>query len=112
MRKTLALLLLVVIAFGGYTVGARQTALQVCVDAPGTQRTRILTNYTNAHGYQPTIAQPDGTSVPNPETRAQFFKRKLAETVRETVKAYEVSLAAEDARKAAAAKVDSETGIQ
>jgi hypothetical protein len=113
MKKFLALLVLVAaVALFAYRAGEAQTAFQVCVDAPGAQRTRILTAYTNAHGYQPTLTQPDGTSIPNPQTRAQFFKQKLAETVRETVKAYEAGQAAEDARKAAAAKADSETGIQ
>ncbi|HEY0171513.1 MAG TPA: hypothetical protein VGB98_10855 [Pyrinomonadaceae bacterium] len=113
MKKALALLLLVTVtALFSYRAGEAQGALQVCVDAPGTQRTRILNAYTGAHGYQPTVKDAAGQDVPNPQTRAQFFKQKLAETVRETVKSYEAGLASEDARKAAAKRVDDETGIQ
>jgi hypothetical protein len=99
-------------ALVSYRAGEAQTALQVCVDAPAAQRNRVLTGYTNAHGYTPTVINGSGVEVPNPETRAQFAKRKLAETVRETVKAWEAGQAAEAARAEAAAKVDAETGIQ
>jgi hypothetical protein len=110
----LAIIIVLVATTGlvSFRAGEAQTALQVCVDAPAAQRARILTGFTNAYAYQPTIEQPDGTTVQNPQTRAQFFKHKLAEFVRETVKSYEAGQAAEAARLAAAQSVDSETGIQ
>jgi hypothetical protein len=112
LKFALVALLVASASFVSFRAGEAQTALQICVDAPSAQRARIVTGYTNAHSYPATVTQPDGTTIPNPETRAAFFKRKLAETVRETVKSYEAGQAAEDARRAAAQKVDAETGIQ
>lgn len=117
MKKTLKLALIIValtaVALFSYRAGeARQTALQVCVDAPAAQRTRVINAFTSAYSYPVTVKDAGGADIPNPQTRAAFMKAKLAEYVRETVKAYEVSAAADAARTAAAAKVDSETGIQ
>lgn len=113
MKRLLAILLLVfVFALGGYGVGARQTALQVCVDAPAAQRTRIINSFTGAYNYPVTVKDATGADIPNPETRPAFFKRKLAEHVRQVVAGYEASAAGEAARAAAVVKVESETGIQ
>lgn len=114
--KTLKLALIIValsaVALLSYRAGKAQTTLQICVDAPAAQRTRILDAFTTAYSYQPTMKNAQGQDIPNPQTRAQFMKAKLAEYVRESVKAYEAGQASEDARKAAATKVDAEVVIQ
>ena len=113
LKFALIVVALSAVALLSYRAGeARQTALQVCVDAPAAQRTRILDAFTAAYNYQPTVRNAQGVDIPNPQTRAQFMKQKLAEYVRETVKTYEATAAADTARTAAAKKVDDETGIQ
>lgn len=55
---------------------------------------RVLNGFAKYYGYSPTLENGD----PNPETKAQFAKRKLIEIIKAAVKRAEV----EDATNAAA----------
>lgn len=70
--------------------------------------TRILDAFAFQHGYQATLPDLNGAPIPNPETKLVFFRRKIREFVKESVKAAEVSQAAESARVTAATKADTE----
>jgi hypothetical protein len=61
-----------------------------------THGTRIQDAFAASYAYQATI-----NGQPNPESKAQFTKRKIAEYVKDVVRAYEANKAAEDARVAA-----------
>jgi hypothetical protein len=69
----------------------------------GTHGTRIQEAFAASYGYQATLPDPaDPTkAITNPETKAQFTKRKIAEYVKEVTRAYEANKAAEEARAAA-----------
>lgn len=63
---------------------------------------------------EPTIPNPaysPDATIPNPETKAQAFKRILAETIKANVRAYEATAAGDAARQAAATKVDNEVTV-
>jgi hypothetical protein len=113
MKKLTALLLLVsAVALVSYRVGEAQTALQICVDVPASQGTRVANAFSAAHGYQAQVQQPDGTLAANPQTRRQYMRQVIVQFIRESVKTYEAGQAAEDARKAAALKAEAEVVIQ
>jgi hypothetical protein len=84
--------------------------MQIIVNVPDAQATRVLTKFAAFHGYSETIRPPtNGGSVPNPETRAQFCKRKLAEYVKSCVaeqEAREAELAAGTQSRASTAAID------
>ncbi len=64
---------------------------------------RIIAAFCGAYGYQPTV---EGKS--NPETPAEFARRKVADYVREVVAGYEVTAAREAAAKEATTAVAKE----
>lgn len=65
--------------------------------------TRIATAFCATYGYQATLE--DGTA--NPQTPVQFTRQQVAAYIKAIVIAYEATVAAEAARQAAAAEVDS-----
>lgn len=81
------------------------------INIPDPVATRVLTGFSAANGYQPTVPDGQGGTVPNPETRAQFCRRKLAEYVKATVQGWEANAAAHTAAQAAAAAADSELSV-
>lgn len=63
---------------------------------------RALDAICKVYGYQATLE--DGS--PNPETRAAFAKRQLANWVKSAIKTLEAAKAGEEARAAKAAEID------
>lgn len=78
----------------------------ISITVPDAILTRVVNGVAGQHNYPATVG-----GSPNPETRTQFARRMLARWVRETVKAYEVTSAAESARVAAAAAADSQLDV-
>lgn len=64
------------------------------------QKTRFLDGFCAHHGYTDTIIDEAMQTVPNPETKAQFFSRVVTGIVRAGVQAYEATSAADQARQA------------
>lgn len=62
---------------------------------------RVLAGYAAYHGYTPKL--PDGTD--NPETRAQFVRRKVAEHVKGVVREHEAAAARANADAAAESEI-------
>lgn len=59
---------------------------------PDDKLQRIIDGYSKAHNYQEkVILEVDGVGVPNPESRAAFVKRLVAEHIKRTVLGYEAS---------------------
>lgn len=75
----------------------------ISIDIPDAQATRILNSFAAAQGYQAQV--PDlalaGVFIPNPEGKAAFAKRKVAEWVKNQVTAAESAAAAKSARDTA-----------
>lgn len=67
---------------------------QITITIPDAVATRVIDGFCKRYNYPPTLE--DGT--PNPETKAQFAKRKVLEFIKRAVQEAEV----EDARNAAA----------
>lgn len=69
---------------------------------------RVVAALVSYYGYQEVIIDAAGNQVPNPETKGQFAKRMVAETVMRLVRSVEAANAAEAARVAAdaAARTD------
>lgn len=69
---------------------------------------RVTDGLAGQYNYQATIPAPNPLNppVPNPETKAQFAKRMVANFIKDSVKAYEATQAARIARDTAAASVE------
>jgi hypothetical protein len=64
---------------------------------------RVIDGIAYQHGYRDEIEDPEnpGEFIPNPETKAQFARRCARRWVKECIKAWEATQAAEQARLAA-----------
>lgn len=82
----------------------------VTFDIPNAFLTRYLTACAAEYGYSDTLTNPDGTTSPNPETKAQFGKRMAVENwFKQVTRNYEANIAAQDTRKAKEDEVNSIT---
>lgn len=61
----------------------------ITINIPDNQITRVLDGIAEDNGYQATIIDEEGNSIPNPETKAQFAKRIVIERVKGMVLAGE-----------------------
>lgn len=80
----------------------------------GTNANRIANAFAIAYGYQDQVPDPanPGAMIPNPETKAQFTKKKVADFIRNTVIAVESEKAATDARVASSQAVTDSVVVQ
>ena len=76
------------------------------VTIPDDKKDEIIDAICANYRYQETVTDPEGLEIPNPMTKAQFAKRKLAEFVKENLKSYKVSQVVETARDAAIVEAD------
>jgi len=86
---------------------------QIIFSIPDDKIQGVRNAFADAYSYQATIANPDfdpqlpedpitnPSTIDNPETKHQFFKRKVREYVREVTKAYQAKTAASSARQTA-----------
>lgn len=79
---------------------------QLTITVPDAQIQRLLTAFKGAYGYEDFL--PGATPIPNPETPVQFTRRMIRVYMMDVLRAFEATQAAEAARLAAAAAVDSE----
>lgn len=70
---------------------------------PDGDRNRVLNAFARKYGYSDTVPDGNGGQVANPESRAQFSKRIVAEFIKGVVRDSEVDQASRDAGAAAAA---------
>jgi len=69
-------------------------------------KTALLDDFAEYHNYQASIPNPDPVArlttptIPNPETKADFFARKLEEQISEVVQSVRVKVVAEAAAQA------------
>lgn len=69
------------------------------IQAPDAQTgARIVTAFVYQRGYKDEIENANGVMVPNPETKAQAFRRLIQEFIMSNVRTYEAAQAAELAR--------------
>lgn len=71
----------------------------ISLTIPNDKIDRITTAFCAEYGYQETITNPDGTTSPNPETKAAFTKRMVIQHVRQVTSNFEANIAAGTARK-------------
>lgn len=71
----------------------------VTLTLPDAELTRILDGFAAQHKYQDTVPNPDydpddpaetdPPTIPNPQNKAQFLKKKIIQFVKESVRAQE-----------------------
>lgn len=66
--------------------------MQLTITIPDTQSARVVTALSELEGWKATLA--DGT--PNPETRAQAAKRRIIDSIKSDVRAYELRFVTDD----------------
>ena len=76
------------------------------ITVPSAILTRVLNGFCGQHGYQTTI-----NGQANPESKADFATRKIREFVKDSVKAYEATQAAEAERLSKLAAAETEIVI-
>lgn len=76
----------------------------ITITIPDAIAQRVLNGFSQRYGYQPLLE--NGTA--NPETKAQFCKRKITEIVKVAVRESEMNTAINAASKAAADAAESE----
>lgn len=78
----------------------------ITITIPDNITPRVINGFARRYNYSPTLE--DGS--PNPETKAQFAKRKVIEFIKQAVREAEVQDASNTAASAAAQ--DADTNIQ
>ena len=71
--------------------------MNLSLTVPNEHAVAILNDFCEYHGYQEQI-EVDGELVANPQTKPQFAKAKVANFVKESIKAHRVIKKAEEAR--------------
>jgi hypothetical protein len=77
---------------------------QITITIPDAIAPRVLNGFSSYYGYSPTLDNGD----PNPETKAQFSKRKLIELIKLAVKEAEMQTAHNEAVTQVAQSVDTD----
>src|SRR5512143_1305688 len=67
----------------------------ITVTIPDDKLARVIDGVAAAGGYQENIRQPDGSTIPNPETKGQFVKRMVVRWVKSMVLRSELEAAIE-----------------
>ncbi len=76
----------------------------ITITIPDNITTRVLNGFAKRYNYSPTLEN----GSPNPETKAQFAKRKLIEYIKQAVREAEIQDAANTAATTAGASVDTD----
>ena len=77
---------------------------QITINIPDAIASRVINGFAKRYHYSPTLE--DGT--PNPETKAQFAKRKVIEFIKQAVREAEIEAARNVAAETAGASVDTD----
>jgi len=75
---------------------------QITINIPDAVAPRVISGFAKRYNYPLTLE--DGS--PNPETKAQFAKRKVLEYIRQAVREAEIDQARNEATATAGASVD------
>lgn len=59
-------------------------------------------------GYQETVLDAEGQPIPNPQTKQQFYTKRISQFIRDTYKSYKVSVAEKTAKATADAAAEAE----
>jgi len=76
----------------------------ITINIPAETTTRVIDGFCYTYGYSPILSN----GSPNPETKAQFAKRKVLEYIRNAVRRAEIEQAANAAAGVAATSVDTD----
>lgn len=71
--------------------------MTISINIPDAKLPAIITAFTTLYGYQDNVTENE-VVVPNPESKAQFTKRKIIEHLKEVVSSYEIATEIELAR--------------
>jgi len=76
----------------------------ITITIPDPIANRVLNGFAKRYNYSPTLENGD----PNPETKAQFAKRKVIEFIKQAVREAEIQEAANAAATAAGQTADTD----
>ena len=86
---------------------------QITFNIPDNKVVDVRAAFKTTYNYQETVSNPDfdpqlpedpitnPSTIDNPETEVQFFKRKIREYIQDVVRAYQAKVAASSARQSA-----------
>jgi hypothetical protein len=83
----------------------------ITITIPDKSIDRVTDGFCYKYSYSPLVYDANGKSIPNPETKSQFMRRKVVEYIKSGAVEITSLPAAETARKSAADKANSEIGI-
>ena len=83
----------------------------ITINIPDAIATRVVNGVAYQHGYADTIINEQGEEIDNPETKAVYAKRMVIQNIKNAVRAYEATQAAETARQLAISAVNDEITI-
>lgn len=84
---------------------------QLVITIPNSILARVVDGFAGANNYSSTIPNPSGplgSTLPNPESKVDFCKRKLLEFIKESVRSYEIRQASSTASMNASVSVDTD----
>lgn len=76
---------------------------QITITYNDTLQTRVIDAFSLGNGWTANVENPDGSTSPNPLTKAQWARNEIKRYIREHVIQYEANRDAEAARTAAVA---------
>lgn len=79
----------------------------ITIDIPTVALTRVVDSLCLYGGYQATITNPDGTTSPNPVTKAKFAKAEIIKFIKQVTKNNEASVSANTARQTKETEIES-----
>lgn len=68
-----------------------------CISIPDAIAARVTDAFAARHGYEEQVAGPNGTTVPNPVTKAAFLKATVTTYIRESARQGMIAQATQDA---------------
>ena len=85
--------------------------IQITFTIPDAIKDRVINAFAKRYAYQETITNSDGTTSPNPQTKAQFAKQVITDLLIDSIIVAEVNPAVEATRQAAIDKIKTEIKI-
>ena len=63
--------------------------VKITFDIPADKKDRIIDGYCGHYGYQETVTDEEGKEIPNPQTKTQFVKKRMIQSLKDPVITYE-----------------------
>jgi hypothetical protein len=68
----------------------------------------VIDAFAAMGGYQDTVPDGNGSTIPNPQTKQQFYTKRITQFIRDTYKSYKISVAEKAAKATAETAAEAE----